>query len=103
MSFTGKTLQGKRKTRGVDDPQEQADSFLEIYPQFHENFSSLPGDTQESFTDNCNNLLEDRNVGSTLGTGEVDAVKEEFNELEKPDLKTVMNFLIAEQVIEFDD
>ena len=37
-TFVGKTLQGKRKTRGVDDPMEQMDSFLQIYSDFNENF-----------------------------------------------------------------
>ena len=41
MSFEGKTLSGKRKTRGIDDPTEQMESFLSIYDGFFTNFESL--------------------------------------------------------------
>ena len=34
MAMAGKTLNGKRKTRGVDDPSEQMDSFLTFYEDF---------------------------------------------------------------------
>ena len=103
MALAGKTLQGKRKTRGIDDPVEQMESFLTFYPQFSENLNSLDGGTKDGFVDRGNELLDAKNIGDTLNGGDVDDVKIELDDLEKPDLKVVMDFLITEQAIEFDD
>ena len=40
-AFKGKTISGKRKTRGIDDPLEQRDSFLSIYHEFAASFEAL--------------------------------------------------------------
>ena len=103
MSFEGKTLSGKRKTRGIDDPTEQMESFLSIYDGFYKNFESLDDGIQSGFTDKANDLLDDKNIGNTLSSGEEEEVREELDFLEKHEKKTVMDFLVSEQVIEFDD
>ena len=104
MAFAGKTLQGKRGIRGgVEDPLEQMESFVQFYPQFIENFEQLEEDTREEFQNKGDDVLADKNMGSTLCKGDQDEVKEELDSLEKQDLKAVMTFLIEEQVIEFDD
>ena len=41
-------------------------------------------------------MLPDKNLGNTLCGGDDDAVREELSILDKPDLKSVMAFLIEE-------
>ena len=72
------------------------DSFISFYPQFYENFEQLDEDTQEGFKGKGNEVLADKNVGNTICGGDDDAVREELSILEKPDLKSVMTFLIEE-------
>ena len=103
MAFAGRTLKPAKGVRGCDDPQLQCDSFLEIYGDFYQNFGELEEGVQSEFCNSGNDLLEEKKIGDTLVCGEVDVVKEELQMLGKPDLKSVMDFLIDEQVIEFDD
>ena len=101
--FKGKTITAKVETRAGNDPIVQRDSFIQFYPQFFENFDDLDDDTKADFQARGNDILDDRNVGDSICGGDADAAQEELEELATSDLKNVMNFLIDEQVIEFDD
>ena len=99
MAFEGKTLAGKRKTRGVDDPMEQMESFLHIYNDFHSSFQTLAEGDQGTFETKGDELIDDKKIGACICSGDEDRVREELNDLEKPDAKIVMKFLIDEKVI----
>merc|ERR1712151_345720 len=102
-AFAGRTIQGSKETRAASDPIVQRDSFIQFYPQFFENFDKLDDDTKQDFQARGNAVLDDRNVGDSICGGDADQAREELEELATSDLKNVMNFLIDEQVIEFDD
>ena len=81
MALAGKTLQGKRKTRGVDDPEEQMRSFVEIFDSFSSNLASLDEPTRNGFMERGNDLFAERNIGGVLGSGDADLVTETLSDL----------------------
>ena len=57
---------------------------------------------RNDFTSRMNDLFDDKEIGTVLGNGEEDVVKETLTDLEKEELTIVMKFLIEEEVIEFE-
>ena len=89
-------------TRGMEDTRNQAEAFLYLYKNFYQTYQELEKEEREEFTNRANELLDDQEVGTVLGCGEEDTVKEQFYDLDIEDLEIVMKFLIEEEVIEFD-
>ena len=77
------------------------DYFVEIYDEFTALFGELESEQKETFINKGNDLLGDKDIGDTLASGSKDDVVIELTELNTPDLKTVMDFLVEEQAIDF--
>ena len=63
---------------------------------------SLDEADRNDFISRANELFEDQNVGTRIGCGDVDDVKDFFNDLGNEDVGSVMDFLITEEVISFE-
>ena len=101
-AFHGKTLSAKRPTRGGDDASEQSEAFIQLYGQFFDVLGQLEDSEKQDFMTRANGLLAEKDLGTVLGSGEEDAVKDLFSELEVEDLTSVMTFLQEEEVVSFD-
>ena len=58
---------------------------------------------RKDFLTKANDLLEDIDVGAVLGCGDAEMVKKRLEFLEIRDLKEVMQFLVEEEAISFDE
>ena len=100
--FQGKTLKGKRKRRGEDDPQEQADAFIELFSQFKELLQQLDPTDRSAFISKANGVNESRMLGDALAGGQ-DDVTNEFSDMNVDEIRAIMQFIIEEGVMEFED
>ena len=103
--FSGKTLHANLNNRGGSEGDEkiQSEAFLEMYNEFREILMSLDEEDRKEFLGRANLLVDDKDVGKTLENEDASVVKEEFSGLEMEDLKAIMDFLVEEEVISFDE
>ena len=79
-AFAGKSIVANVSgiTRGAAEPTTQRDYFIQFYPQFLENLEELDEDTKADFQERGNDVLNDRNIGDSICSGDVDTAHEEL-------------------------
>ena len=90
------------ETRGAgEDPVRAMDDFLqeESLEGFFEDFKLLSTDQQEEFVANLNGVVEDKDFGEILKSGDVDQVVEELGGLRKDDKQKIVEALIGHGAI----
>ena len=101
--FSDKTLRPNTATRSGMDPFIMSEQFLTVYEDFYSTLMDLEVDDREVFLAKADELFDEFSVGQALRDCEPDNLRELLIEFEKHDLKLLMDFLIEEEVIMFDE
>ena len=98
-----KPLKFKLKTRGSMDAQDQLNAFHSRYEEFFNNFESLDPDYKTDFVERANAILDDYDIGSALAESDPSSFMDITSGIEADRIKEIMDWLIAEGVIEVEE